>query len=94
LSIAGEACRFQGEFPRALEYQFNALKISRNSNDEEGEIVSLNSIGFAYVEMSEHKEGLNYLYTAKKINERFSYKLIGCLGLSYIGYAYEKMHVF
>jgi hypothetical protein len=26
LSIAGEACRFQGEFPRALEYQFNALK--------------------------------------------------------------------
>jgi len=93
LSIAGEACRFQGEFPRALEYQFNALKISRNSNDEEGEIVSLNSIGFAYVEMSEYKEGLNYLYTAKKINERFSYKLIGCLGLSYIGYAYEKMHV-
>jgi tetratricopeptide (TPR) repeat protein len=53
----------------------------------------LNSIGFAYVEMSEYKEGLNYLYTAKKINERFSYKLIGCLGLSYIGYAYEKMHV-
>ncbi len=92
LNTAGEAYRFQGEFPQALEYQFNALKISKNSNDKEGEASSLNLIGFIYVEMSEYREGLNYLYQAKKLNEHFSFQLIRCLGLSYIGFAYEKMN--
>jgi tetratricopeptide (TPR) repeat protein len=93
LNIAGEAYRFQGEFPQALEYQFNALKISKNNNDQEDEAEILNSIGFVYVEMSEYREGLKYLYQAKKMNERFSFKGSGSLGLSYIGYAYEKINI-
>ncbi|MEO6290943.1 MAG: tetratricopeptide repeat protein, partial [Ginsengibacter sp.] len=93
LNTAGEAYRFQGEFPQALDYQFNALKISRNINNAEGEAGILNCIGFVYVEMSEYREGLNYPYQAKEINERLSFKLIGSLGLSYIGYAYEKMNL-
>jgi two-component system NtrC family sensor kinase len=93
LVFAGEAHRFLGEYPQALELEFNALKISRSNNDQEGEAANLNAIGCAYIEMNEYREGLNYLYLAKKINGRLSHKLASSVGLSYIGHAYEKMNM-
>ncbi|MEJ7741743.1 MAG: hypothetical protein WKF73_03840 [Nocardioidaceae bacterium] len=36
LNIFAEARRFRGEFPEALEAQFNSLQISKDISDKEG----------------------------------------------------------
>ena len=93
LNIYGEALRFRGEFPQALEAQFNALQISKNVDDKEGEAMSLGSIGLVYLELNEFRQAINYLYQARKINDRVSNSLLEGLCLSGIGYGYLKMNM-
>jgi len=93
LNIYGEARRFQGEFPQSLEAQFNALQISKNIDDKEGEQGCLGSIGLVYLELNEYRQAFNYLCQATKINEHLSNNLTEGLWLSGIGYGYLKMNI-
>jgi len=95
LIIYGEARRFRGDFPQALEAQFEALQISKNSRFTEEYEASLGLIGMAYQDLNEYRQALNYLYQAKKLNESVSKKNPGgiCRWLSSIGYIYEKMNM-
>jgi signal transduction histidine kinase len=95
LIIYGEARRFRGDFPQALEAQFEALQTSKNSRFPEGEENSLGLIGMIYQDLNEYRQALNYLYQAKKFNESLSNKNVGgiCRWLSSIGYIYEKMNM-
>src|SRR6266542_6941223 len=70
LITLGENFRLEGDFPQALEDLFNALRISRNIGDGEMEENSLDFIGIAYIELGEYRQGLNYLYKAKKIEAK------------------------
>jgi two-component system NtrC family sensor kinase len=92
LYIYGEARRFRGEFAQALEAQFEALQISKNSHYLEGEELSLGSIGFVYNDLDEYRQALYYLFQAKKINDTGSDKYVGSRWLSGIGNVYEKMN--
>jgi two-component system, NtrC family, sensor kinase len=93
LNTAGEAFRFLGEFPNALEMQFKALQINRSNGDKNGEAVTMGFIGLIYVELNEYREGLNYLYQAKKIFESLSNPVMRIFNLSNIGNAYESMNM-
>jgi tetratricopeptide (TPR) repeat protein len=97
LNIYGEARRFQGEFPQSLAAQFNALQISKNIDDKEGEAICLGSIGLVYLELNENRQAFTYLYQARKINEHLSNNLskslTESLWLSGIGYGYLKMNM-
>jgi len=92
LITLGENFRLEGDFPQALEDLFNALRISRNIGDKEMEGNSLDFIGIAYVDLGEYRQGLNYLYEAKKIEAKLPLRMIS-FSLSYIGQAYEKMNM-
>ena len=72
LDVLGEALHTVGDFPQALEALFNALRISREIKDQELESVSLDYIGITYVDLGEYRQGLNYLYQAKKMNDKLS----------------------
>src|SRR4051812_9670411 len=92
LNVYGEAKRFQGEFPQSLEAQFNALEISKNSGDNEGEAACLGSIGLVYLELNENRQALNYLNHALEINKHLSNNVAEGLWLSGIGYGYLQMN--
>jgi len=94
LNALGEASHTAGDFPQALEVLFNALRIGRATKDQEIESNSLDFIGIAYVDLGEYRQGLNYLYQAKEMNEKFSLssnKQMESFRFSNIGYAYEKL---
>ncbi len=93
LHVYGEALRFRGEFPQALEAQFEALQISKTSGYVEGEEASTGSIGLVYNDLDQYRQALTYLYLAKKINESHSDKYVGSRWLSAIGNSYEKMNM-
>jgi two-component system NtrC family sensor kinase len=92
LNMYGEARRFQGEFPQSLAAHFNALQISKNIDDKEGEAQSLGLIGLVYLELDENRQAFTYLYQARKINEHLSNHLTE-VWLSAIGYGYLKMNM-
>ncbi len=89
LNIYGEARRFRGEFPQALEAQFNALQLSKKIGDQQGEAGCLGSIGHVYLDLNEYQQALSYLYQAKKIRENIFGNT--SLWMSGIGYAYERL---
>jgi two-component system NtrC family sensor kinase len=96
LNLLGECLHLVGDFPKALESLFNALRISREIKDPDMESTSLDFIGIAYVDLGEYRQGLNYLYQAKEINDKSplnSNKMMGAFRLSNIGHAYEKLNM-
>ncbi len=93
LSTAGEALRFLGEFPRALEMQFKALQLSRHIRDKGSEAATMSFIGFIYVELNEYRQALNYFYLAKNMYDNLSDAVMSTYNLSNIGNAYEKMNM-
>ena len=94
LTALGEALHTTGDFPQALEALFNALRISREIKNKEIESDCLDFIGIAYVDLGEYRLGLNYLYQAKEMNDKFPLKAIKRMTgyrMSNIGHAYEKL---
>jgi signal transduction histidine kinase len=93
LGSIGETLRIQGEFPKALEMEFEALRISKNIHDTEGEGLSLIYIGLVYVEMGEYRQAINYFQQGNKIHESLPIKRLVSFGLCSIGNVYEKMNM-
>jgi len=56
LSLAGESHRLIGNYPKALQYQLQALEISRELKNEEIESNSLGFIGVIYMELNEYRQ--------------------------------------
>ncbi len=89
LNKAGEALRFLGDYPRALEMQYNALEINKAEHDISGEAYSSSFIGFTYVEFGEYPLGLRFLFAALEMHQKLSNRIMICFDLSNIGNAYE-----
>jgi signal transduction histidine kinase len=89
LNALGSTLQIRGEYPKALEMEFEALRISKNSHDPE-EATSLAYIGGVYLQLSEYRQALRYFRQALEINERRQNITISTL--SNIGDAYEKMN--
>jgi len=93
LITLGEDHRLGGDFPQALEALFHALQISRGIGDQQMEAGCLNFIGVAYVDLGESRQGLNYLFQSQRLNEKFSFTIMNCFGLTCIGVAYEQLNI-
>jgi signal transduction histidine kinase len=102
-NIRGETLGYLGELPQGLEAQFDALRISRRHHAKNEESNTLAFIGLIYVEMSEYRQGLNYLQQARQLNKRileketdkilvFTSQIMGSFIVSNIGYTYERMN--
>ena len=93
LSLAGEAFRLLGDYPRALEMQFRALEIARGYQNKNGEAITLGFIGFIYADLTEYRKALDYLFKARTIYDRIPNSLSSTFNLSNIGYAYEGLNL-
>jgi len=93
LNTIGESLQTLGDFPKALEREFEALQISKIIHDVEGEAMSLIYIGVVYVALSQYREALDYLQQGVKIYENLAVPKNLSFGLSSIGNAYEKMNI-
>jgi signal transduction histidine kinase len=91
LNNAGEALRFIGNYPRALQMQLEALALNRQYKDLDGEATSLGFIGFTYVEFREFRQGLFYLLAARELNSQNANKLKETFDLTNIGNAYDML---
>ena len=96
LNVSGEALRFMGEYPQALEMQFRAVDLYKKEKDKRGESISLGYIGFIYMELNEYRQGLQYLLLANQmLGGKNAQESIGrngaALVLSNIGNSYEKL---
>jgi tetratricopeptide (TPR) repeat protein len=89
LNALGSILQIQGEYPKALEIELEALRISKNSHDPE-EATSLAYIGFVYMQLGEYRQALRYFRQVLEIDERR--QIINIAALSGIGDAYEKMN--
>src|SRR5688572_16747681 len=92
LNISGEAYRFNGNYPRSLEMQFEALSLFRKTRNKVGEMNALTFIGFTNVDLKEAQLGLTYLLEGKAIMDNNYRPGIGNFLLSNIGHAYEKLN--
>src|SRR5688572_14675099 len=92
LNISGEAYRFNGNYPRSLEMQFEALSLFRKTKNKIGEMGALTFIGFTYVELKEPRLGLNHLLEGKAILDKNYVPGVGNFLLSNVGHAYEKLN--
>jgi two-component system, NtrC family, sensor kinase len=93
LNYAGEAFRFLGDYPQALEMQLKALQINVRSRDRAGQSATMSFIGTIYTELNEYRQALDYLYPAYKINDSLSDPVESAFNLSSIGEAYDKMNI-
>ena len=91
LNTAGEASRFRGDLPLALELQMAALPLMQQIKNRSGEISTLTFIGSTYNELMEHRQGLHYLLQAKQLNDKGYIPGVGNFMLSNIGYSYLSL---
>lgn len=89
LRTSGEMFRILGDFPASLKCQFEALELSEKTNDQVDAALCLNFIGVTYLDFTEYRTGLHYLFKSAKIPEQPSYMKI--FNLSNTGYAYDKL---
>lgn len=80
-----------GNYPKALEFHLQALKIREQLHNPRGVAVSNNNIGTIYGAQGNHEQALNYYLKAKALDEETHAQelLIGVL--SNIGDTYEKL---
>jgi tetratricopeptide (TPR) repeat protein len=89
LNKGGEAARFLGEYPMALEMLYHALEMNKAEHDMAGEATSSSFIGFTYVEIGEYPQGLRFLFSALDMHQKLVNRTMTCFDLSDIGNAYE-----
>lgn len=93
LNESGDALRFLGDYPQALEMQFKALEICKNIGDREGEAITMGMIGNTYSDLNEYRQALDWLFPANKLNDSLSENGMAAVELSSIGNTYEKMNL-
>ena len=100
ISRQGEVRRIRGEFPQALKDELTAIQLSRKYNYPETEAESLTFMAFIYLDLGEYRQGLDYLFQAKKIYDDIAGQLSTGIAqsfpsfvLSNMGEAYEKLNL-
>ena len=88
LQGCGEAHRFLGNYPKSLDYQLQALELSRSSRKKNFEAVSLGFIGFTLSEWGEYRQALSYQFDANTIYEQFPDATSRAFNLSNLGSSY------
>jgi tetratricopeptide (TPR) repeat protein len=79
----------QGDFSKALQYYFKALKVNEEIANRKGQALNLNNIGIIYLEQNDFTNALTYYEKALRIHEDLDYKrgisaAYGNIGLVYM----------
>ena len=85
-------CIYQGDYAKALEYNFNALKIDESLGDKSEIAKDLGNIGSVYTQTSDYKKALTYQFKALKINEEIGDSFHIREDLGNIGGIYDYLH--
>ncbi|ULQ51944.1 ATP-binding protein [Flavihumibacter fluvii] len=91
LRTLGENYRLNGELFQALEKLTEALRLSREINNQELISTSLVFIGATYSGLNEYQLGLDYLFEALALKDKFNFSPMYPFVLANIGYCYMKM---
>ena len=78
----------QGDYPKALEYDFKALKLKEELADKKGIAKTLGNIGIVYWQIGDYQKSLEYYLKGLKLNEELGDKngianALGNIGLVY-----------
>ncbi len=79
-----------GNYPKALEFQLEALRIRERNDNKRGQAVSYNNIGTIYSMQEDYEQALRYFYKAKTLNEATKAEQLLSGVLSNIGDTYER----
>jgi len=79
----------QGNYPKAREYYFKALKINEVLDNKKGIAINLGNIGNVYTIQGDFPKVLEYYFKALKINEELDNKRGIALNLGNIGNVYK-----
>ncbi|NEO30467.1 MAG: tetratricopeptide repeat protein [Symploca sp. SIO3C6] len=76
------------EYPKAIEYHQQSLKLALELNDRYGEVTALGSLGKAYTNLGNYTEAINYHQQSLKLarelgSKRAQAAIIGNLGITY-----------
>ncbi|NET06126.1 MAG: tetratricopeptide repeat protein [Symploca sp. SIO2B6] len=76
------------EYPKAIEYHQQSLKLALELNDRYGEVAALGSLGKAYTNLGNYTEAINYHQQSLKLarelgSKRAQAAIIGNLGITY-----------
>jgi len=95
LNALGEAFHFIGDYPKALEMQFEALRINRQMKDPAAEAESLANIGVVYIELGQYRQALRYLLPGYRISQHLSLSSKETVSFlsSNIGAAYDHLNL-
>lgn len=71
LTLIGSAYMTTGNYPKALDYCLQSLKLVEKSSDTDAIAGSYNLLGVLYREQGNYQEAINYLYKGKALQNRF-----------------------
>jgi adenylate cyclase len=91
-SVAGIGYRAKGDYPKALESYFSALKIDELLNHKPGIAKRLGNIGSVYKDQADYPMALEYYVKALRIGEELGDKTRIITQLGNIGTVYHKQH--
>lgn len=77
-----------GEYPKAIDCFFKALKIEEELGNNEMKANTLNNIGLIYLNQEDYAKALTYFNQAKEMAEKYNYKLLEANVLANTGTIY------
>lgn len=79
----------QGNFAKALEYYFKALKINEEIGNKQSKAANFGNIGIVYDDLGDYSKALEYYFDALKIYNEIGHKLGIVANLGNIGIVYD-----
>ncbi|HNP47940.1 MAG TPA: tetratricopeptide repeat protein, partial [Bacteroidia bacterium] len=79
-----------GDYPKAINNFFDALKIEEEISNTQMEANTLNNIGLIYLEQGDNPKAMDYFTQALRLAQKQGYKLLEANTLSNIGTIYYK----
>jgi adenylate cyclase len=89
-NIQGVSWYMRGDYPKALDYFTQSLKIKEQIGDQMGIAASLNNIGLIYVNQGDYPKALDYYSRSLKIEEQIGNQKGISLSLNNIGIIYNN----
>jgi tetratricopeptide (TPR) repeat protein/uncharacterized membrane protein len=89
----GTVFSITGNYPKALEFNLEALKKSEFIKDEQLTLIILTNIGIDYSGMGNYREGINYMLKALDQARRIDDKTGILYNFCNLGDAYEKLDI-
>jgi tetratricopeptide (TPR) repeat protein len=90
LGNIGIVYRNQGDYPKALDFYFKALKIVEDLGNKNGIANHLGNIGLVYWNQGDFKKALSYYFKALKLDEEINDKKGIAVNLGNIGIVYVE----